>query len=315
MANKPKPSTGKLPWVKWYLGDWKSEPRLEMTSLVTRGVWREILDHMYRCDQDGIKCNGRLTVTIRQICQIARCTPDEAGTFIDEAFIYGFCDIEVTPDPHVTRDAKVTRSDGQRDAPVTITCRRIAKAAKEREISKRSSKKYRDKSKAQGQAKPVRDGSVTPERSEVRVQSTDKPPPKPSPKPKPRARSFTPPSGSELKSELPWLDAGAWDAWVVYRRQLGKPLKTMIGVDKQLRFLAQHQQAHVQIIEQSMRNEYQGLFELKTNGSAGKGRAQTRGERNAQAARNVVRMLDQAGHDGGGPGDDSDGRLIEARPR
>ncbi len=287
----PKQIRGKMPWDKWFWSDWKTEPRLALTSITTRGVWFELLGYMYLCEKDGRQCGGELTLTVTQICAIARCTEAEAGQFIDEALEHGFCDINVTG-----------------HAFVTVASRRLKREDRKRLKARKRKQRQREREAAELDVTPEDTG----ERSEVRVKSTDKPPPKPPSKPRPKAKRFTPPDGTQLKAELPWLDAGAWDAWIAYRRQLGKPLKTMHGVDQQIRFLGQHQDTHVQIIEQSMRNEWQGLFALKTNGSATNGRAQTRGERNAQAARNVVRMLDSARGGERHPGDDSDGQLIEA---
>lgn len=111
------------------------------------------------------------------------------------------------------------------------------------------------------------------------------PPPKP-PAPKPR---FTPPSGSKLKVDHPWLDAETWDLWVEYRRELGKPIKTQVGVSQQINFLARNQDDHVAILKQSMANEWQGLFELKSNGNHSESKAEQRSKRNAQACMEVLR--------------------------
>jgi hypothetical protein len=94
---------------------------------------------------------------------------------------------------------------------------------------------------------------------------------------------FTPPSGLELKESHPWLNAQAWDDWVKFRKELGKPIKTKVGVSQQVNFLKKHQEDHVDILAQSMKNEWQGLFELKTNGNNHKTKAQALHDSNAKA--------------------------------
>lgn len=44
------------PWMKWYVGDWKREPRLRLLSAEARGVWMEILMTMH--EEDTYKLTG-----------------------------------------------------------------------------------------------------------------------------------------------------------------------------------------------------------------------------------------------------------------
>jgi hypothetical protein len=59
-----------------------------------------------------------------------------------------------------------------------------------------------------------------------------------------------------------WLNTEAWAAWNKYRSECHKPLKPST-VTRQLKFLHEHLADHIAIIEQSIRNGWQGLFELK----------------------------------------------------
>ena len=61
-----------------------------------------------------------------------------------------------------------------------------------------------------------------------------------------------------------WLDKSAWEAWTKYRAECRKPLKPST-LSRQLRFLGEHLPDHAAIIEQSIRNGWTGLFELKDN--------------------------------------------------
>lgn len=57
----------------------------------------------------------------------------------------------------------------------------------------------------------------------------------------------------------------AWQEWELFRKEQKKSL-TLSSVDKQLKLLAQHTEADaIAIIEKSIRNGWQGLFEIKSN--------------------------------------------------
>jgi len=61
--------------------------------------------------------------------------------------------------------------------------------------------------------------------------------------------------------DLPqWLNKKAWTEWVQFRKELRKPLKPTT-INRQLKFLEKHEENHAQILEQSIQNGWQGLFE------------------------------------------------------
>lgn len=53
-----------------------------------------------------------------------------------------------------------------------------------------------------------------------------------------------------------------WDEWLGFRKEIKKPL-TISAQKKQLKFLSENKSDAIEIIEQSIRNQWQGLFELK----------------------------------------------------
>ena len=111
-------------------------------------------------------------------------------------------------------------------------------------------------------------------------------PPHPHPHPHPETTATTTRSKNGRAFALPdWLDETAWSSWERYRAELKKPLKPST-VKSQMKFLHEHQQDHIAIIEQSIRNGWQGLFELKsgTSGvSARRDRGQSEAERFARS--------------------------------
>lgn len=63
--------------------------------------------------------------------------------------------------------------------------------------------------------------------------------------------------------ELPnWLNKKAWEAWVKFRKELGKTLKPST-IKFQLRFLEKNIPDHTEIIRNSIMNGWTGLFEIK----------------------------------------------------
>lgn len=58
------------------------------------------------------------------------------------------------------------------------------------------------------------------------------------------------------------LDVQAWDRWVAYRKDLKKPIKTT-SVESAQNALAKHGHNQAAVVDQSIANGWQGLFDLK----------------------------------------------------
>lgn len=59
----------------------------------------------------------------------------------------------------------------------------------------------------------------------------------------------------------------AWDAWVSYRNEIKKPYRSDMSRQAALKTLSKYsEQTAIQMIEQSIANGWQGLFEIKSNG-------------------------------------------------
>lgn len=70
-----------------------------------------------------------------------------------------------------------------------------------------------------------------------------------------------------------WVDKDAWARWEQHRREKRKRL-TPSTRKAQIKFLSEHQQDHVEIIDQSIRCGWEGLFPLKNGSAPKKGRMQ-----------------------------------------
>lgn len=70
------------------------------------------------------------------------------------------------------------------------------------------------------------------------------------------------PEMAEIASHYPWLNKEAWDEWVTYRKEIRKKL-TASTVKRQLKELEQHKEDHVEMIANSIRNGWTGIFPIK----------------------------------------------------
>lgn len=59
-----------------------------------------------------------------------------------------------------------------------------------------------------------------------------------------------------------WLDVNSWSDWVEFRKEIKKKL-TPTSIKKQLEFLEEHKLIHTEIIKQSIKHGWTGLYSLK----------------------------------------------------
>jgi len=62
--------------------------------------------------------------------------------------------------------------------------------------------------------------------------------------------------------EIPGLDTAAWDRWVAYRKAIKKPLKEATLHAAALK-LAKYGDDQAEVVDQSIANQWQGLFDLQ----------------------------------------------------
>lgn len=99
-------------YINLIITDWMNDQALSMCSPATRGIWIDLLCSMQLAGEP------KLTGTIEQLSRLARCSPEEFSTAIDEI--------------KKTKTANVTKSHTN----VTIMSRRVEKDLKARENSK-----------------------------------------------------------------------------------------------------------------------------------------------------------------------------------
>lgn len=99
----------KLPWMKFFAGDWLRDPNLSKCRPATRGIWMDALCVMHSDEQRGV-----LSGTIDQLAMVLRASRPEIVKFLKDIFRTGSAD--------------VTCENGL----VTLENRRMAKAYKAR---------------------------------------------------------------------------------------------------------------------------------------------------------------------------------------
>lgn len=113
-----------FPWIKFYVNDWLSDPRLRSCSPATRGIWIDLLCSMHLLD----RC-GEVSGTIDQLARMANCSTAEMATALIEFQTTKTADIfpplENTEMLHVTLCNKI----------VTVKNRRMLREAKIRKQS------------------------------------------------------------------------------------------------------------------------------------------------------------------------------------
>lgn len=95
-APRPKKTSNKLPWMKFYVNDWSGDDRLGMLSLAARGMLVELRCIMHRAEPRGslVGSDGK-PLNNKQIARLCRCTPREAERLVATLYDSGLlgCDL------------------------------------------------------------------------------------------------------------------------------------------------------------------------------------------------------------------------------
>lgn len=100
---------GRLPYMQFYVDDWKSEFGLALCSLAARGLWIEVLGAMHQAGRSGV-----LAGTAEQISRVCRCTASDVVTALSELRLNGVAEVE------------------EHDGVYTIVSRRMRRESRER---------------------------------------------------------------------------------------------------------------------------------------------------------------------------------------
>jgi hypothetical protein len=70
---------GKLPWSKWFNGDYLRDPTVTALSPAARGIWMDFLCVMMEGDRSGVIVGNRAMLS-----RLARCSTDEVSSALNE---------------------------------------------------------------------------------------------------------------------------------------------------------------------------------------------------------------------------------------
>jgi hypothetical protein len=110
----------KMPWIKFFPSDWKSDNRLSRCSPATRGIWIDLI-----CDMHDSSRSGKISGSLMELSRAARCTTAEIQVAIEEL--------------SSTKTADVTLHHDF----VTVVNRRMNRDYKKREMSRLRQIKHR----------------------------------------------------------------------------------------------------------------------------------------------------------------------------
>src|SRR4051812_15795604 len=82
-------SPAKLPWMKFFPSDWRSDPALRMCSLAARGLWMEMLSIMHEAVPRGsLLVNGK-NMGPKQLANLCGATVRETSALLKELEVAG----------------------------------------------------------------------------------------------------------------------------------------------------------------------------------------------------------------------------------
>lgn len=77
--NEVEGYNGKLPWSKWYTGDYLRDPSVSALSPAARGIWMDFLCVMMEGDRSGVISGNRAMLS-----RLTRCSTDELSSALNE---------------------------------------------------------------------------------------------------------------------------------------------------------------------------------------------------------------------------------------
>lgn len=223
---------GKQPYIPIYIGDWEQDTNC--LTLEAEGAWLKIV---FKC----WKNKGIFLTNYDSLSILLKISHEKVAKILLELKSNNVCEI-------------TERDDGF----LLIICRRIVREHELSEVRKVSGKLGGDRKKESGKQKSSKQQAKVKQTPEYEYENKGLKNKKESPK----ISKIVFPFDSEAFREK-------WDQWVEYRKQIGKPLKSILAIQAGLRQLSKFpEEKAMAMIEQSIANQWQGLFELKqsTNG-------------------------------------------------
>lgn len=217
-----------LPYYKWYWLDWRGNRTVQRMSYIERGLYRELLDECWS--------EGGIPNDIEMLADICGCPVEvmaDAWQVLSKCFI----------------DSGNCLANGKQ------------LLANERLENERTAKDKERINKANngrlgGTAKALKNNDVVASAKQVLASPSkchieEK-----------RREENKPPSKMATLDYPDGLNHEAWGKWVEYRKQIKKPLR-QASMQSAMKALVKYGSTQLEVVEQSIANGWQGLFELK----------------------------------------------------
>ena len=123
----------KMPWIKWFTGDYLRDPCVSALSPAARGIWMDFLCVMNEADRSGVIVGSRAMLS-----RLTRCSTDELSSALNE---YQLCGT-----------AQVTEDSNGR---VTVINRRMKRDADRRKSGAIRQERFREKQSGNAEVTPL----------------------------------------------------------------------------------------------------------------------------------------------------------------
>jgi len=102
---------GKNPAFQFYSGDWLKDPELQACNASTRGIWINLIAHMWESNP-----RGEIRGTLLQITRLGNTNSKQMSLFINEVGVTHFADVENTNGIYIIRNRRMIREEKEREA-------------------------------------------------------------------------------------------------------------------------------------------------------------------------------------------------------
>lgn len=97
------------PAFQFYPADWRKDPKLQMCSMMTQGVWINLLCAMWEQNP-----KGRITGSKAEFCRLLGCTPREFAAFLRENTLHKFADVAIRNGAVTVENRRMVREEKAR---------------------------------------------------------------------------------------------------------------------------------------------------------------------------------------------------------
>lgn len=223
--------------MPFYIGDWKKDPAIQVLTREEKMIWLDMIFLMWESEERGFLTINKKPIQIQALCQ---------AMILDNQRLTSCLTYFENLNLFSRRE-----NDG---AIFSRKILRIVEISEKRQnagikggnplLKKNSLTKRLTKNKPKGY--PNTENEIENE-IEIKIKNKEKNP------------EIIFPFNSPQFNQI-------WAAWVKYRQEIKKPYKSILSIQGVLKKLSEYpEEIAIKMIEQSIANQWQGIFEIKTN--------------------------------------------------